>query len=167
VQAARRLAERLIPHDQATAVKLAAPAYGAGASRLREGNRAAERGEWAEAVGHWQAVVAENPDSHAALYNLALGYEALRDYRQAEQFASAALEKSDSERYREARERIQLAARQLPVVLAQRGAAPGPAPQVAPAVYRLPATEPQRMPGTPMPGTWTNPADLGCLPYAR
>ncbi|MCO6458362.1 MAG: hypothetical protein J5I93_23895, partial [Pirellulaceae bacterium] len=42
VQAARRLAERLIPHDQATAVKLAAPAYGAGASRLREGNRAAE-----------------------------------------------------------------------------------------------------------------------------
>lgn len=153
--AALQLAHRLVPHEMPLEVPLATAMYGKGAAKIRRGNQAAARGDWPAAVVSWQAAIDENPDSHAAWYNLAMAHEARRDFVAAQRCLAAALQRSDQRRYQQAGERIRQAMGEQQTVLAQRArAVGGDGPRIAgpasagviPAGYQPPPAPARRLP---------------------
>jgi hypothetical protein len=146
-EAATALAHRLVPHQESLSVPLATAFYGKGAAKIRQGNQSAAQGDWPAAVASWQAAIDENPDSHAAWYNLAMAQEARQDFVAAQRCLAAALERSDQRRYQEAGERIRRAMGEQQMVLAQRsrvvGVGNGP---VIPAGYQPPPSPARRLP---------------------
>jgi tetratricopeptide (TPR) repeat protein len=69
---ADEVASLITPHYEPLDVELARQFWGNGLSALRRGNALARDGKWDEAAAAWQEALANNPQNHAALHNLAL-----------------------------------------------------------------------------------------------
>jgi len=110
----------ITPHQEPVEVELAGAYWGKGASQVREGNEMAAKGDWETALRCWQLAADENPNSHAAIYNIGLAHEAQQDYEQARLSYAAALRVSQKDTYQQALARVDRAAQQQQLVVAQR-----------------------------------------------
>lgn len=116
---------RLIaPHYLPQEVTLARQFYGKGLSDLRSGNKLANKGNWKEAENHWQTSLRENPQNHAAHFNLALAAEARQDYPGATQHLDAALKGYAASEYQTAKKRITASQQKFQAALAQAQSRP-------------------------------------------
>jgi len=118
-EAAIEAARKITPHQKRLDVRLAGATFGKGATAIRQGNESAREGDWARAMEHWQAALAENPESDAAMYNLGVAYEAMSDFERAYQMYSAAAERSDEEMYQRALARVEQSGREHRMAMAQ------------------------------------------------
>lgn len=98
-RAAKDAWELLVPHVVKQEAQLAQPRLSARASRIRQGNQAAAEGRWSEAEWIWRGVISREPQSHAAMHNLAVAAVARQDFAQARQFIAAALAAKKSSLY--------------------------------------------------------------------
>jgi hypothetical protein len=141
---AAKAAAKITPHEVSVDVKLATATFGAGAAALRAGNRLARAGAWQPAMEQWQSALAENPQSHAAMYNLGLAYESVRDFQRAGQMYASAAEIADKELYREAMDRAERNDRQFRLAVAQIQQRRTPPAQPRQQFASLPAGGPRR-----------------------
>ncbi len=98
-RAAKDAWELLVPHVVQQEAQLAQPRLTARASRIRQGNQVAAEGRWSEAEWIWRGVISREPQSHAAMHNLAVAAVARQDFTQARQFIGAALVAKKSSLY--------------------------------------------------------------------
>ncbi|GEM_PF-1003282 len=98
-RAAKDAWELLVPHVVQQEAQLAQPRLTARASRIRQGNQVASEGRWSEAEWIWRGVISREPQSHAAMHNLAVAAVARQDFTQARQFIGAALAAKKSSLY--------------------------------------------------------------------
>ncbi|MCA9248330.1 MAG: hypothetical protein KDA42_14485 [Planctomycetales bacterium] len=82
---AREASDLLRPHLDEVEVPLASNPIGTAARQIVQGNELARRGQWHAAKALWQVALADDPENHAALYNVGLAYEAMGEYGLAEQ----------------------------------------------------------------------------------
>jgi len=117
--------EKLIaPHYLPQEVTLARQFYGKGLKNLREGNKLAARGNWKDAENLWQTAAKENPQSHAADFNLALAAEARQDYPAAMKHVDAALKQYASSDYQAAKKRLIVSQQKFQQAFAQAQSRP-------------------------------------------
>lgn len=109
----------IAPHYVPQQVTLARQFYGKGLGDVRAGNKLATQGNWAEAVRHWEAAVRENPQNHAAEFNLAVAAEARQDYVAARQHVDSAIKSYASTEYQKAKARIGRSEQHYQAALAQ------------------------------------------------
>jgi len=120
-ECARDAVVKLAPQSDTVSVKLASKwVWEGGNKEIAEGNRLAAEGQWAEAATHYEAALQANPEDHAAMYNLALTYEARGDYIQADLFLSDAIGRSKQTLYQEAYKRLDAAKQREFQMIAQR-----------------------------------------------
>ncbi|WP_425613374.1 DUF6340 family protein [Anatilimnocola sp. NA78] len=137
----------IAPHYLPQEVTLARQFYGKGLKDLREGNKLATRGNWKEAETLWQTAAKENPQSHAAEFNLALAAEARQDYPAAMKHLEAALKQYASSDYQAAKKRLQGSQQKFQAAFAQ--AQSRPTAQAALIARNQPP--PMQQPGLPYP----------------
>jgi len=129
-EAAAKAARKITPHRTQLDVCLAGATFGKGSGAIRQGNKLAVQGDWANAMESWQSVLVEDPKNAAALYNLGVACEATNDFDRARSMYSAAGERSDNEMYRAALARVEQSGREYQVAVTQihraeqRGARP-------------------------------------------
>ncbi len=111
-EASKKTAEQLVPSRQTREVELAGALMGKGAGAVRAGNRLAKQGKWQRAITQWQTAVNENPECHAAHYNLGLAQESQGNLMQAKQHYQQALAIEQEELYAEASQRAEQLAQQ-------------------------------------------------------
>lgn len=104
---ARETTELLTPHLIRYEVELAVPRLDLWASKIREGNNDAKKGNWEKAARSWQAVLDADPQNHVALYNLGLAHAARFDYSQAVAMLQDANRLNRNTTYAETLSRIQ------------------------------------------------------------
>jgi tetratricopeptide (TPR) repeat protein len=109
----------IAPHYVPQQVTLARQYYGKGLSDVRAGNKLAVQGKWPDAVRHWEAAVRENPQNHAAEFNLAVAAEARQDFPAARQHVEAAIKSYAATEYQKAKARINRGEQQYQAALAQ------------------------------------------------
>jgi len=109
----------IAPHYVPQQVTLARQFYGKGMSDIRSGNKLATQGNWPEAVKRWEAAAQENPQSHAAQFNLAVAAEARQDYPAARQHVDAAIKQYAASDYQQAKSRMKRGEHQFQAALAQ------------------------------------------------
>jgi len=117
--AAVEAARKITPHQRQLDVQLAGATFGKGAGAIRQGNELARQGDWAKAMERWQAALAENPESDAAMYNLGVACEAKNDFGRAYRMYSAAAERSDKDLYQQALARVERSGQERQMALAQ------------------------------------------------
>ncbi len=92
--------QMLAPHESSCEMQLATCNFWTKGSReFKKGLKSARNGDWSGAEKFWQNAIAENPENHAALYNLAIVAAKRQDYDLAEQFALDALKVEHKECY--------------------------------------------------------------------
>lgn len=97
----------LAPQEVREEVKLAtANWFDGGALEVLRGVRLARAGSWNDAESAWQAALQKNPDSDAALFNLALAAAHREDYTAAEDYAMQALRLVHTDCYADGLEQI-------------------------------------------------------------
>lgn len=117
--------ERMIaPHYRQHEIALARIYYGKGMSAVREGNKLAARGKWPEAEQQWQAAAKENPQSHAAHYNLALAAEVRQDFAGAKEHLEKALKQYAAVDYQKYKQKLDSDQRKFNAALAQAQSRP-------------------------------------------
>lgn len=114
------VAQALAPHEATVEVVLATQAWGAGASDLRRGNRAAAADDWAEALRHWSSAILADNGNAAAWYNLGLAHEALGQFEHAKSAYTRADSLQEDEQYRAALARVEEAEALFQLAVAQR-----------------------------------------------
>jgi hypothetical protein len=141
----------IAPHYLPQEVTLARQFYGKGLGELRSGNKFASKGQWKEAEGVWQTSLRENPQNHAAHFNLALAAEARQDYPAAIQHVDAAIKGYAASEYQAAKKRMITSHQKFQAAFAQ--AQSRPTAQAALASRNQPlAPQPQlAMPQMPYP----------------
>jgi hypothetical protein len=153
----------IAPHYVPQEVTLARQFYGKGTGDIRSGNKLAAQGNWSEAVKRWEAAAQENPQSHAAQFNLAVAAEARQDYPAAQQHVDAAIKQYAATDYQRAKSRISRGEQQFQAALAQaQSRATAIAARQAP---RMPsATMPPAMQPAYVPPPHVTPASHAQLP---
>jgi hypothetical protein len=125
-QCADEIVERLTGSNQPIEVSLANSTFRKGSGKLKEGIEAAQSADWDTARAHFLRALADDPDSHEAMYNLGVVSEALGNNAEALRYYDAAAKKKDSEQYRDAANRAKNREREalLAWTKAQRAAKP-------------------------------------------
>lgn len=125
-QCAEEVVERLTKSNQPVEVALASSTFRKGSGKLKDGIEAAQSADWSTAEAHFLRALADDPDSHEAMYNLGVVYEALGNNAEALKFYNAAAKKKDSAQYRDAANRAKNREREalLAWTKAQRAAQP-------------------------------------------
>ena len=117
--------EKMIaPHYRQQEVALARIYYGKGLTEIREGNKLAARGKWQEAEQQWQAAAKENPQSHAAHYNLAVVAEVRQDYAAAKEHLDKALKQYAAVDYQKYKTKLEADQRKYNAAMAQAQSRP-------------------------------------------
>ncbi|QDU29125.1 hypothetical protein ETAA8_42320 [Anatilimnocola aggregata] len=114
----------IAPHYLPQEVVLARQYYGKGMNELRAGNKSAMKGNWTEAEKHWQTALRENPQSHAAQFNLALAAEARLDYPAAMQHLDNAIKGYAASDYQAAKKRMTAGQQKFQLAFAQAQSRP-------------------------------------------
>lgn len=104
-QCAEQVVEQLTRSYQPIEVSLASSTFRIGSGPLREGIEAAQSADWDTARAHFLRALAEDPNSHEALYNLGVVSEALGENAEALKYYAAAAKEKDSPQYRSAANR--------------------------------------------------------------
>ena len=161
---ARDIVEIVAPHKVMTEVNLATASWGKAAKEINAGNRRAENGDWDGASEHWKVALEFDPESHAAMHNLALASAARMDYPGAERLLDQAIDLKQSPLYLRSRSRIQGHKASYLEAMAQhdarsRGAFNGP-------MYAGPQAAPQHGPAVPQYGPAVQAAPYGNAPAA-
>lgn len=98
---------QLTPQCGACSIALANCAWTErGGISVRQGVRAAEKGNWGSAVKSWEAALRVNPENDAAIFNLALAAASEGDFENAEERALEALRIQHSDCYEQGLETI-------------------------------------------------------------
>jgi tetratricopeptide (TPR) repeat protein len=118
-ESAAEVAERIAPHQSAVEVPLAVAPFSRGATAILAGNKLAAQGDWAAAEERWRAALVANPDSDAARYNLGVAHEARQQFDRARELYAAAHQIKSHTLYERAIERVDRAAREQQLALAQ------------------------------------------------
>ena len=87
------------------------------AENVWRGNRFAQQNRWADARRVWNKAVEEDPNCHAARYNLGLACEAAQQFGEANDHYAAAIGIEDREEYHVAASRCNLANQQYALAL--------------------------------------------------
>ncbi len=87
------------------------------ANNVSQGNLFARQGRWADARRAWKKAVDDDPDCHAARYNLGLACEAAQQFGEANAHYAAAIGIEDREEYHVATARCNLANQQYALAL--------------------------------------------------
>ena len=91
-QCLTEIVSMLAPHQESCQMELAScDLWTGGYKSVRKGLRQARRSDWAGAEESWQLALEENPQNHAALYNLSIAAARREAYDVAEGFALEAL----------------------------------------------------------------------------
>jgi tetratricopeptide (TPR) repeat protein len=96
----------IAPFETPVDVSLLAPVWSTGSSTIRSGNEQAQLGDWEAAEAKYEQALEENPESDAAMHNLAIARAALYDYPAAEATIRQALETKKKSAYSEMLTRI-------------------------------------------------------------
>ena len=89
-------------------VPLTSSSWPWGRKQLKEGNRAAQLGQWPVARQAWQQAVQTDPADAAALYSLGVACEAEYDYEAARHWYTQASQHANAEIYQQALQRVEL-----------------------------------------------------------
>jgi tetratricopeptide (TPR) repeat protein len=116
---ARDVAAKIAPHRVPFQTGLARGSLSKGASKVWSGNRLAKNGDWITAAQHWRQALEQNPENHAAAYNLGLACEAQDDFAGANRMYALAASLKDKELYNDAVARVTRNSRQYEVAQAQ------------------------------------------------
>jgi tetratricopeptide (TPR) repeat protein len=140
----------IAPHYRPQEIALARTFYGKGLKEIREGNKLATKGNWAEAEKHWQAASKENPQSHIAHFNLAVAAEARQDYPAAKQHLDTAIKSYSAVEYQNFKKRLDQDQTKYQAALAQAQSRPT---AIAARQPRMPMQQPfvQQQPMLPQP----------------
>jgi hypothetical protein len=99
-ECASEIVSSLAPHEVDVQVQLMTSSWWqSGARDVRQGVAAAEKGDWEQARGEWEAALEKNPDNDAAMFNLAWLAARERDFPAAEDLAMQALCSRHREEY--------------------------------------------------------------------
>ena len=99
------------PHDSTVKIKLATlPLVQSGSRTVRVGNREAHRGHWSLAAEYYRRAIEDDPENHAALFNLAVAEVTDRRFRKAEELALKALRLQPDPIYIEGFDKIKILA---------------------------------------------------------
>lgn len=104
---AHDIVHMVAPFQLPDTVDLATATWGKAAKKIKAGNRCAKEGDWSGASQHWEAALALDPDSHAAMHNLAVAREARMDYPGAERLLAQAAQLEQKDLYAQTRSRIE------------------------------------------------------------
>lgn len=116
------LVSQLTPQCGACSIKLATPGWTErGSISTRRGIRAAEDGEWEQAIAHWENARRINPDSDSAIFNLAIAAASQNNYDEAEELAMEAIRLRHSDCYEAGLERIRQQRTQFEAASSQGG----------------------------------------------
>ena len=121
-QCLQDLVSEVAPHERQVRVKLAGGGLAVGSGNLRKGNQAAAEGDWHTARREWEMALRDNPDSHAAHYNLGVAAEVAGDLPAAAAAFREAQRRASKELYGDALARVERATRDQQQVFAQRSA---------------------------------------------
>lgn len=92
--------QMLAPHESSCEMKLATCHFWTkGSGEFKKGLKSAGKGDWSGAEEHWQNAIAENPENHAAMFNLAIVAAKRQEYDLGEQYALDALKVEHKECY--------------------------------------------------------------------
>lgn len=92
--------DRFVPHPVAEDRTLSS------CRGCKEGVALAKKGKWAGAVASWSAIIANEPQDHAAYYNIGIAKEAMKDYSSALDNYQTAVQITDKSRYLKAADRM-------------------------------------------------------------
>ena len=92
-----------------------------GSFQVRQGIRAAEKGNWDIAVQAWESALRANPTNDAALFNLALAAASRSEFETAEELALEAIRIQHSDCYETGLEQIRKQRSQYETAAEQRG----------------------------------------------
>lgn len=82
----------LAPHKTTCEMKLATCDFWTkGSGKVKAGLKHASTGDWEQAEQAWQAAIEENPENHAAMYNLSIAAVRKQEFDQAEEHVLDAL----------------------------------------------------------------------------
>lgn len=82
----------LAPHEMTCEMKLATCDFWTkGSGHVKEGSKLASKGRWDEAKHAWDKALLENPDNHAAFFNLSIAAVRNQNYDAAEEYVLEAL----------------------------------------------------------------------------
>ena len=101
------IASKLSPDSAEEKVQLATTAW---PSPLKEGNRQAQRGNWAAAKQTWELALVRDPTNHKLLYNVGLANEALGNLEEAQKMFRRAARQNEKPTYQAAFDRVANAA---------------------------------------------------------
>ena len=97
----------LAPHEMACEMKLVScDFFAAGHGKVKCGLRMASRGDWKGAEEQWQSAIEENPENHAAMFDLSIAAARRQDYDLAETYILEALKHEHSRCYTQGLEQI-------------------------------------------------------------
>jgi len=91
----------ITPHVIKESIELSKPRVGFGAASVRQGNLAAEAGDWMSARDIWLRVLDTHPRNHAAMHNLAIASVAMQNFDAAGHYIGLALNASSQQKYRQ------------------------------------------------------------------
>jgi tetratricopeptide (TPR) repeat protein len=114
----------IAPHYRPQEIALARTYYGQGLKEIREGNKLATKGNWAEAEQRWQAAAKENPQSHVAHFNLAVAAEARQDYPTAQKHLETAIKSYSAVEYQAFKKRLDQDQQKFQAAMAQAQSRP-------------------------------------------
>lgn len=114
----------IAPHYRPQEIALARTYYGKGLKEIREGNKLATKGNWAEAEQRWQTAARENPQSHVAHFNLAVAAEARQDYAAARQHLDTAIKSYSAVEYQNFKKRLEQDQQKFQAALVQANSRP-------------------------------------------
>lgn len=155
----------LAPHYEPLEVKLAKQYWGKGLSKVSQGNKLAQNGDWAAAEAAWTAAARENPTNHAARFNVALAALARQDYAKARKYSDEAIKVYAAKEYQQFRKELEGHEKGYQAALAQANARrnhtlianlPPPPGIVAQVALAPPPSPPQPQP-PPAPQPWAPP----------
>ncbi len=92
VQCLDEVVRMLAPHEMVCEMKFASCDFWTkGAGHVKKGRKLAEKGDWDGAEHHWGQALKQNPDNHAAMFNLSIAAARKQEYDVAEQYVLDAL----------------------------------------------------------------------------
>jgi curli biogenesis system outer membrane secretion channel CsgG len=118
----RDIVHIVAPHQVSYQVDLATAAWGKAAKEIRAGNENAQNNDWPLAADHWEAALELDPDSHAAMHNLALARAAGMDYGGAERLLGQAIELKGASLYTASHSRVERHKQRYLTAMAQHDA---------------------------------------------
>ncbi len=118
-ESASLVAASLAPHKVPVEIELASQVWGTGATQLRGGNRAAQEGDWSEAMEQWKGAIRADQGNDSAWYNLGVAFEATGDFSRARDAYQYAARLRQDELYQDAIARLNVTTAEFRVATAQ------------------------------------------------